>query len=182
MPLWPGIFHADRTEHLRGQIARGIEALRLFLEMNALQLQGIDALDGLVVGLARHPAERLVRAAVRQHDVVVIAGDARDERNRGGKILDFGGHGECGIDQDRHGQLVAGAVVDDAALGGQRNRALLLMSRLLDEFAVAENLQKDQAPADRDAPQQQHRAQKVEAGVLAGSCGHERSLAIVAAL
>ena len=143
-----GILHADRAQHLRRQIARGIKTLRLFLEMNPLQLQRIDALDGLVVGLARHPAERLVRAAVRQHHVVVIAGDARDERNRGGKIFDFGGHGERGIDQHRHRQLVAGAVVDDSALGGQRNRPLLLVSRLLDEPAVAENLQVDQPPAD----------------------------------
>ncbi len=163
----PGIFHADRTQHLRGQIARGIKALRLFLEMNPLQLQGIDALDGLVVGLARHPAERLVRAAIRQHHVVVIAGDARDERNRRGKIFDFRGHGECGIDQHRHGQLVAGAVVDHSALGGQRNRALLLMSSLLYELAIAENLQKHQPPADRDTPQHEHGTQQVEPGVLA---------------
>ena len=75
-----GILHAHGSEYLRCQIARGIKALRLFLEMNALQLQGIDALNGLVVGLARHPAKRLMRAAVRQHYVVIIARNARDER------------------------------------------------------------------------------------------------------
>ncbi len=146
----------------------GIKALRLFLEVNALQLQGIDAFDGLVIGLARHPAEGLVRAAVRQHDVVVITRDARDERNRGGKIFDFGGHGERGIHQHRHGQLVARAVVDDAALGGQRDGTLLLVSGLLDELAVAEDLQEDQAAADDDAPEKKHGAEQVEPGVFAG--------------
>ena len=128
------VFHADRTQHLRRQIARGIKPLRLFLEMNPLQLQRIDALDGLVVGLARHPAESFVRAAIREHHVVVIARDARDQRNRGRKIFDFGRHSERGIDQHRHRQFVPRAVVDHSALGGQRNGALLLMSRLLDEL------------------------------------------------
>ena len=94
-----GIFHSDGTEHLRGQIACGIETLRLFLEVNALQLQGIDALDGLVAGLARHPAERFVRAAIRQHHVLVVACDAGNQRNRGGKIFNLGGDGESGINQ-----------------------------------------------------------------------------------
>jgi hypothetical protein len=40
---------------------------------------------------------------------------------------------------------VAGAVVDDSTLRGQRNRALLLMARLPDKLAVPENLQEYEA-------------------------------------
>jgi hypothetical protein len=47
---------------------------------------------------------------------------------------------------------MAGSVVDDSTFSRQRNRALLLMSRLLDELAVVENLQEDKAPADGKAP------------------------------
>ena len=62
---------------------------------------------------------------------------------------------------------MAGAVVDDSALGGQRDGALLLMSSLLDELAVAENLQENQTAADGDAPEHQYGAQQVEAEILA---------------
>ena len=68
-----GVFHAHRAQHLRRQIACGIKALGFFLEVNALQLERVDALDGFVVGLARHPAEVFMRSAIGQHDVVVVA-------------------------------------------------------------------------------------------------------------
>ena len=136
-----GILHADGADHLRRQIARRIKTLRLLLEMDALQVQRLDALDRLVIGLARHPAKSLVIAAVRQHYVVVFAGDARDQRHRRGQVFYFGGHSECGIHEHRHCQLVTGAVINDAALGGKRNLALLLVFRLPDKAAVAKNLQ-----------------------------------------
>ena len=148
----PGILHPYGTEHLSRQIARGIKSPGFFLEMYSLQLQRVNSPDRLIVGLARHPAESLVRAAIGQHHVVVVAGDARDERDRGGKILNFGGDGKRGIHQHRHRQLVARPVENHSAFGRQRNGALLLMSRLLDELAVTENLQKHQPPADHDAP------------------------------
>src|SRR5579872_2198930 len=43
------------------------------------------------------------------------------------------------------------------------------MSRLLDKFAVIENLQKNQAAANRHAPQQHHDAEKIQSGVLGES-------------
>src|ERR1039458_219375 len=174
-----GILHADRTQHLRRQIARRIKALRLLLEVNSLQLQRIDALDGLVIGLASHPAKRFVRTAIRKHDDVVVTRNARDEVHSSGKILDLSGNGKCGIDQNGHGQLVAGAVVDDSTLRGQRDGTLLLMSGLLDEPAVTEDLQVYQAPADGKAPQEKDCAQQVEPGVLAGSgIGRHGKLAV----
>src|SRR3974390_144905 len=42
------------------------------------------------------------------------------------------------------------------------------MFRLLGELAVAEDLKVDEAAADRNAPKQQHAAEKIESGGLAG--------------
>ena len=69
----------DGAQNLRRQIARGIKALRLLLEVNSLQLKRTDALDSFVVRFAGDPAESFVRAAVREDDVVVITGDASDQ-------------------------------------------------------------------------------------------------------
>ena len=146
------ILHANGTEHLRGQIARRIKTLGLFLKVNPLQLKRVDALNSFVIGLARDPAESFMRAAIGKYDVVIIARDARDERNCRGKIFNFSRHRKRRIDQDRHGQLMASTVINHSALGGQRNRPLLLMSCLLYEFAIAENLQINQASANSHAP------------------------------
>jgi len=64
---------------------------------------------------------------------------------------------------------VAKAIVDDTTFGSERNSALLLMSRLLDEPPIAEDLQIDQAGADGVVLNEQDGAEKVEAGVPAGS-------------
>ena len=174
-PALAGILHPNRTQHLCGEITRGIKTLRLLLEVNSLQLQRIDAFDSFVVGLTRHPAERLVRAAVRQHYVVIIARDACDKVHRGRQVFDFSGHREGGIDQHRHRELVTGAVVNHPALGGQRNGTLLLVSSLLDEFAVIENLQDHETPANGEAPQKKEGPQQVEPGVLA-RCSIRRTI------
>src|SRR5208282_6242242 len=61
--------------------------------------------------------------------------------------------------------------------GGKRNRPLLLMFSLLDKAAVAKDLQVYEPRADRSAPQQQHYAEQVEAGILseAGAWGRHDS-------
>src|ERR1700730_13005469 len=68
-----------------------------------------------------------------------------------------------------------GAVIDHAPLGGKRNLPLLLVLGLLHKAAIAEDLQIDQPPADRRAPEQKHRAQQVKPGILAriGVIGHD---------
>src|SRR5580700_6190821 len=67
------------------------------------------------------------------------------------------------------------AVIDHAPLGGKRNLPLLLVLGLLHKAAIAEDLQIDQPPADRRAPEQKHRAQQVKPGILAriGVIGHD---------
>ena len=102
------------------------------------------------------------------------------KRDRGREIFDLRRHCESRIHHHRHGEFTAGAVVDDSALGRKRNRALLLMSRLLYEFSVAEDLQVDQTSADRDEPQKQYRrpgdtSREFLPGSATGGC-HESAL------
>ena len=84
-----GILHPNSSHHLRRQITRRIETLGLFLKMDSLQVQGLDALDGFVVGFARHPAKGLVIAAVGQHHIVIIAGNAGNQGNSSWKVFHF---------------------------------------------------------------------------------------------
>ena len=163
-----GVLHADGAHYLSCKIASRIEALRLFLKMDTLQVQRLDAFDGFIVGFARNPAKSFVVAAIGEDYVVVLAGDAGNQGNRRGQVFYFGGDGECRIHEHGHCQLMTGTVVYDAAFGGERNLALLLMLGLLGKGAVTENLQINQAHTDRDTPKQKHGAQKVKPGVLAG--------------
>ena len=71
---------------------------------------------------------------------------------------------------------MTGTVVNHSTFGGQRNRALLLMSRHLDKFAVTKDLQKNESPANRNAPEQKDGTEEIETGVLAGmriGCRHD---------
>src|SRR5437764_2715355 len=163
----PTVLHPHGPEHLCRQIPRRIKALWFLLQVNALQSQRTDALDGLVVRLASDPAEGLVSAAVREHDVIVIPGNSSDQRDCSGEIFDLGRHRESRIHHHRHGEFTASAVVDDAPLGCKRNRALLLMPCLLYESSVAEDLQVDQTSADGDEPQKEYRPQQIQPRVFA---------------
>src|SRR5271168_218939 len=73
---------------------------------------------------------------------------------------------------------MSSAVIDDTALGGNRNLALLLVFGLLYKAAVAENLQVNQPSADRHAPEHEHCAQQVEPGILA-EVGVSRHVAVL---
>src|SRR5690349_20061492 len=143
--------------------------------MNALQVEGVDALDGFVGGFASHPAEGFAGPTVGEDDVVVFSGNSGDQCDRSREIFDFSRNGKSRVDHDRHRKFVPVAVIDNAALGRKWDRALLLVSGLLDEFSVAEDLQIHKPAADGDAPEEHDRAEKVEAGVLGDarvSSGH----------
>src|SRR5258708_3696511 len=164
----PGILHSHSANNLGREIARGIKALWFFLEVDTLQVQRFDAINSFVIRLARHPAERFVIPAVGQHDIAIFPGNAGDQRYRGRQILYFRRYCECRIHKDRHCEFFSSPVVNDAALGRKWNLALLLVFRLLNESAVMEDLQINQAAADGHAPEQEHSAKNVYAGVLAG--------------
>ena len=59
---------------------------------------------------------------------------------------------------------MAGAVVDDAALGGEFEAALLLMLGAALEVAVAEDLQVDEPDADDDEPETEASRREGRAG------------------
>ena len=156
------VIGADVAEHLGRELSLGIEALRFFLKVDALQVQGANSINDVRVGFSRDPAESLVSPAVGQHHARVPAADARNQRDGIGQIGNLAGNGEGRIDQDRHGERVALAVVDDTALGGDIHRALLLLVGALLEISVAENLKVNQAQADGAEPQDEQTSQKVE--------------------
>ena len=82
------------AEHLRGEVTGRIEALGLLLEMNALQLERIDALDSFVVGFAGDPAEGARCLASGQELPRIGPGNACDQRYGSRQIGDVGGHRE----------------------------------------------------------------------------------------
>ena len=85
-----------------------------------------------------------------------------------GRSFTSDGNSEGRIDQHRHCQFVAGAIEDYSALGGKRNRAVLLMLGLFEETAVAEYLQINQPSADRqDTRRDRMAAENIERGELA---------------
>ena len=146
------IVGAHIAEHLCRQFALGIKAFRFFLEMDSLQIQSTNALDGLGIGFACDPAKRFVSAAISQDEARVFTRNACDQRDRIGKVGHLAGHGKGRIHHDGHGQFVALAVEDNAALGGHVDRTLLLVVGALLEIAVAEDLQIDQTQADHAQP------------------------------
>ena len=81
---------------------------------------------------------------------------------RSGEVRNFGGDGENGIHRDRHRQFASGAVVDDSSLGGNFLGALLLVLRPGFIIAVAEDLEINQAQADRAGPEHQDCSQQVK--------------------
>ncbi len=95
-----GVLHADRAEHLRSEISRWIKAFWFFLEVDALQLEGVDALDSFIVSFAGDPTEGLVRTAIGEDDVGVFTRNAGDQGNGCRQVFDFCRDGERRVDHD----------------------------------------------------------------------------------
>jgi len=105
--------------------------------------------------------------------------DARDQADRVWKIGRLRGHHEGRVDLNRHRQFAAGAVVDDATLGGEIKTALLLMLGSALEIAVTKNLQIDEAKADGQEPKTQKSGKSIKPEPCAArliDCCHFRSL------
>ena len=66
------IFGADIAQHLGGQFALWVETLGLFLKVDALQVEGADAVGGFGVGFAGDPAKSFVGLAVGQDHARVV--------------------------------------------------------------------------------------------------------------
>src|SRR5437588_9363089 len=156
------VVHPDVAQHLGGEFALGVETLRLFLEVDALEIKPLDTLRNFRIGLACDPAKRARSLALGQDFARIFFRYASDEGNRLCQVRNFCGNGESRVYIDGHREFAARPVVDDAALGRNFNGALLLVLGALFELAVLEDLQVDQAQADGKKPQQQNSAQEVE--------------------
>ncbi len=165
-------------QHLRGQFTLGIEAFGFFLEIDATQIHGPDAVRGFSVRLARDPAEGARRFAFGQQLARVGLGNARHQGDGSGKIGHFRRYGEHRIHRNRHRQFASGAVVDDSPLRGNFGSALLLVLGSLLEVAVTEDLQIDQAQANGSGPEHKHCAQQVKPFVrVVAGCARRHRLA-----
>ena len=111
---------------------------------------------------ARHPAESFMGFTVGEHHARIVFSDAGDQADGVGQVGRFCGHDEGGVHLDGHGQLVAGAIVDDAAARREFEAALLLVLGAALEVAVTENLKIDEAQADDNEPQAEESGEKVE--------------------
>ena len=156
------VVQSDVADGLRGQFALGIETLRLLLKVDAAQVHGADPLAGFRVHLARDPGEGVRRLEPRHHLPRVAVQDARQQAGGVLRVGNFAGNGKHRVHRNGHGQLVAVAVVNDAAAGRHRNRALLLPLRALQPVAVTEDLQLNQAEADESTPQKQEAPEQVQ--------------------
>src|SRR5207253_1038457 len=112
-----GVVHADVAEYLSGQLIFGIVAFRLFLEVNAAQVQRMNARRNLRLGFTCQPAESLVSPAAGEEFAWILLGDMRDKRNCAGGVRHLGGNSEHRVHRNRHGKLSALVVANDSAFG-----------------------------------------------------------------
>jgi hypothetical protein len=168
-PMKLVIVHADVAQNLGRQISFRVETFRLFLEMNAAQVQRAYAVSDLGVSFSRNPAESPCSFALGKQFPRVNLGNARDQRYCSRKIGYFGGHREHRIHRNRHRQFASGTVINNSALCRHIGGPLLLVLRPGEEVAITEDLQVDQPDADRPSPEQQDRSEQVESFVCAVS-------------
>src|SRR5208282_787978 len=83
------IVGANVAQNLRRQFSLGIKALGFLLVVDTLQIQRADALNRFGVGLARHPAKGLVRAAVSEHNARIVLRNARYQADSIGQVGSF---------------------------------------------------------------------------------------------
>src|SRR5579864_516915 len=156
------VIETDIAQDLSRQLALRIEALGLLLEINAFKIQRANTVSRFLVDLARDPAEG-ARGVYAVEDLVRIVAEYLTEQGRsGGWIRNLAGDGEDGVYGNRHRQLVAIAVVDDAPLGSDIERALLLSLGALDVIAVLKDLQADKAPADHQQPNNEDACEEIK--------------------
>ena len=169
----PVVVNAHVAQHLRGDLVVGIEALKLFLEVDALHVEALDGGSDLRRDAARDPGKVVAGGEARGdlvfggQRVVGIGVHQRGEGARGGLLVgDLGGIGVDGVDQHGHGQLAHVAVIENAAARSHFKGALLLLLGALDEFLVAHDLQPEEARGNGAGPEQKEEADEPEARPL----------------
>ena len=164
------VVDAHVTQSLRGELVVRVEALKLFLEVDALHIEGSDAGRDAGGNAARDPGE--IAAGIQAGGDLIRRGsrvlgiDVHDggKSARGGRFVgDLAGIGVDGVYKDGHRQLAHVAVIQDAAPRGYLKGALLLLCCALDEVLMAHDLKPEEAPGDSAGPNEEDEADEPEA-------------------
>ena len=185
------IFAAHITQYLRGQIVVRIEALEFFAEIDALQIQLLDASGGIRIHPPRNPGKMPGVVEAREHlglrrepiGRVGMHHLGQHLRRTGAVLAQLGRIYVDGILLHRHRQFAQIAVVENPALRRNRERVVLLALRLVHPLGVAHHLQPSQPQADGEHPRAEedrhpgktdpaYWRRKGFALGLAGSCAH----------
>ena len=130
----------DKTQHVGSKVALRVDALILFLEVNAFQIQRFHCFFPVGRHFAGNPNEALRGAQFCFQHVTGDSQHAREQLGRKLRISDFDGHGKHRVHRNAHGQRIPVAVVDGTSLGSDFDGALLLPSGAGEVFAVTEQL------------------------------------------
>src|SRR5439155_21560872 len=155
-PGEPFVVDADPPEQMGGELLVRIEALALFGEAEAVEIQIGDPLRLLRRYLPADVRERLAlpetlgeRLAISR--VAVTERVAQLLRDVGG-MIDLGRNRVDGVGVDARGEHAAAAIENVAALGRRRLRALLLPLGARDEIGAVVDLQIDELCLDPRYP------------------------------
>ena len=173
------VVRAHIAQHLRGDLIVRVEALKLFLEVDAfdgLRLdQVFDARRRLRRNATGNPGKAMPRSEPRGNlllgglRVVGVGVDDGGQRV-GGRLLfvsiDLRGYGEDRVHLHGHGQFAQVAVIEDAAARSHLEGALLLLFSALHELLVAHDLEPEEAKDNQDGPGQKEQADQPEARPL----------------
>ena len=169
----PVVVDAHVAQHLRGDLAVGIKALELLLEVNALHIEGLHRGSDLRRHAARDPGKVVpcVQArgnlVVRGQRIFGIGVHQRGQGARGGRLVgNLSRIGVDGVGQNGHGQLAQVAVVENAAARSHFKGALLLLGGALHKLLMAHDLQPEQAAGNGAGPQEKEQADDPEARSL----------------
>ena len=162
------------AQGLRGQLALGIKPLRLFLEADSAQVQGANSLGCFGVDFARDPGEVFLRLHPRQDLLGVAVEHAGEDGSGVGLIGNFQGNSVNGVDQHRHGQFLAIAIIDNATLGRNLNAAQLLAGGAQHKRVALEHLQVNQPGRDGQHPKPEQTAKQHQPRPYAVSGDHRR--------
>ena len=168
------VIESDIADGLGGEFALGIKALGLFLEADSAQVEVADAIGGFGVDFARDPGEILLRFHSRQ-DFRGVGVQHAGENGSGRRLVgDFGGNGINGVDQHRHRQFLAIAIINNAALGRDLDLALLLALGALHIGVALKDLQISEPAADGKYPDCEQTTKPPQARFAAAAGEHCR--------
>ena len=178
------VVDADIAQHLRGDFVVGVEALELFLEVDAFESEGPDARRSFRRDAARDPGKTVPGGEPRGNLLLSglrIVGVSVDEGGEGVRrgllVVDLGGHRVDGVGLDGHGQLTEVAVIEDAAAGSHLKGARLLLLGAVNKLLVTDDLEPEEAAANDAGPDEKEQADEPEPRALEGN-GTGRSGAV----